>query len=198
MSINKYITIILFVCFNFDSYAVTYKYDNANRITEATYKDGTVVSYTYDKNGNLLSITPTESSSGGDGSDTGSGDTEGAGSTTQVTPEPEKSVDGGKCFIATAAYGSYFDPKVRVLRNFRDEYLLTTSAGKYFVEQYYYYSPPLADYISNREYLKTTVRVVLTPVVFIIETPFQTFTLLLIFTLFSFRSKLRRVIIKMR
>lgn len=93
---------ILFSCLiSFNLTAAEYKYDTNNRITEATYKDGTVVSYTYDKNGNLLSITPTESSSDGDdsgGSDTGSGDTGGTDNTTPVTPEPQKQESSGGAF----------------------------------------------------------------------------------------------------
>jgi hypothetical protein len=34
---------------------------------------------------------------------------------------------GGGCFIATAAFGSYVEPNVKLLRDFRDHYLLTSA-----------------------------------------------------------------------
>lgn len=76
---------------SFNVFAVDYKYDDAKRITEATYKDGTVVSYTYDQNGNLLSVTPNENSSGGGtgGGDTGGGGTGGGNTGGGGTPQPE-------------------------------------------------------------------------------------------------------------
>jgi len=79
--------------------------------------------------------------------------------------------DGGNCFIATAAYGSYLDPKVKVLRDFRDEYLLTNSLGTELVGFYYRNSPPLADYIRERETLRAVVRSLLTVVVYAVEYP---------------------------
>ncbi|TMP83520.1 hypothetical protein CWB73_01430 [Pseudoalteromonas phenolica] len=182
----KYIFIAIIL--SFKTYAVDYKYDNAKRITEAAYKDGTVVSYTYDKNGNLLSVSPTESSTDdGDDSD-GSSDNE----SPDTDGAKEKGSDGGNCFIATAAYGSYFMPKVKTLRAFRDEYLLTNTIGRSLVEIYYKNSPPIASYISKREWLKLMVRSVLTPVAYFIENPYQLLVSFMMFLAFVFRRKLSR------
>jgi len=75
--------------------------------------------------------------------------------------------EGGGCFIATAAFGSPFQRHVRVLRKFRDRYLLPSMIGKQFVKVYYHYSPPVADIIAEHYSLKAVVRVALLPVVFI-------------------------------
>ncbi len=72
---------------------------------------------------------------------------------------------GGGCFIATAAFGSYLEPHVMVLRQFRDELLLPHRSGQWLVQQYYRYSPPVADYIADHGWLRTTVRALLLPVV---------------------------------
>jgi len=72
---------------------------------------------------------------------------------------------GGNCFIATAAFGSYFDPSVKILRDFRDKFLFTNHVGQSFVNWYYKVSPPLADLISTREFMKTIVRILLLPAV---------------------------------
>ena len=76
---------------------------------------------------------------------------------------------GGGCFIATAAYGSYLDPHVRILRDFRDKYLFTNVPGRAFVKFYYKNSPPIADYIRQHELLRTITRLILTPIVFFVK-----------------------------
>ena len=51
---------------------------------------------------------------------------------------------GGGCFIATAACGSEMSNDFRLLKKFRDNYLLKTSPGRLFVNFYYRISPPIA------------------------------------------------------
>lgn len=69
------------------------------------------------------------------------------------------------CFMATAAYGSLMEPHVRILRVFRDRFLLDNTAGKIFVRFYYTYSPPIADYIAKHDNLRAIVRISLLPLV---------------------------------
>ncbi len=72
---------------------------------------------------------------------------------------------GGGCFIATAAYGSYWEPHVMTLRQFRDSHLLTNKLGTQFVNTYYKYSPPMADYIAGHDSLRSVTRIGLAPLV---------------------------------
>jgi hypothetical protein len=67
------------------------------------------------------------------------------------------------CFIATAAYGSPFDPHVATLRIFRDRFLLTNKLGRSFVQLYYRYSPPIADFVAHHNVLRFVVRICLLP-----------------------------------
>ena len=73
--------------------------------------------------------------------------------------------DPSPCFIATAAYGSSMEPQVQSLRNYRDSFLLTNSAGQEFVDWYYHTSPPIADELRKHDGLRSIVRAALTPLV---------------------------------
>jgi YVTN family beta-propeller protein len=81
--------------------------------------------------------------------------------------------DIGSCFIATAVYGSSDDAHVRILRTFRDRYLLSHAWGAAIVSVYYQYSPPIADFIREHDSLRRPIRWLLTPVVYFIQFPFH-------------------------
>lgn len=72
---------------------------------------------------------------------------------------------GGGCFIATVAYGSSMAQEVKILKNFRDNVLLTNSIGKSIVNFYYKVSPHMVDFISKHDGLKALVRWSLLPIV---------------------------------
>lgn len=69
------------------------------------------------------------------------------------------------CFIATAAYGSPMAEEIEILREFRDEYLLTNPVGEALVEFYYKVSPPMAEFITEHPTLKPVIRAGLVPAI---------------------------------
>ena len=81
------------------------------------------------------------------------------------TPVSSSSGGGGGCFIATAAYGSAMESYVKVLCKMLDRFLLTHSPGRAFVNFYYKYSLPIADFISMHANLRAMVRMSLLPLV---------------------------------
>ena len=72
---------------------------------------------------------------------------------------------GSGCFIATAAYGSPFEPKVKVLRRFRDECLAQTPLGQWFIGLYYEHSPKMAGFISRSSMAKMITQICLLPAI---------------------------------
>lgn len=72
---------------------------------------------------------------------------------------------GGKCFVATAAYGSELANEVECLRHFRDEQLSRTYCGNKMVALYYKIGPIAADFLNTHPNLKPFVRSLLNPIV---------------------------------
>ncbi|MDH4219142.1 MAG: hypothetical protein OEW23_10240, partial [Candidatus Aminicenantes bacterium] len=78
-------------------------------------------------------------------------------------PSDDDRGGGGVCFIATACYGTSMVKEVKILSAFRDQYLLTNPMGRVLVNFYKIYSPRVADFIRDKEYLKAGVRECLRP-----------------------------------
>tara|TARA_B100001175_G_scaffold272988_1_gene246448 strand:- start:124 stop:1365 length:1242 start_codon:yes stop_codon:yes gene_type:complete len=73
------------------------------------------------------------------------------------------------CFIATAAYGTPFDSKIDVLRNWRDDSLRSSTLGRIFIRNYYFYSPPIASVIARSSTLRGIVRFFLSPIILLLK-----------------------------
>lgn len=74
---------------------------------------------------------------------------------------PRKRGKGGRddsCFIATAAYGSELAPVVQNLREFRDEVLVKSFGGRFFIAVYCRLSPPVAQLVAHSVFLKIVVQ----------------------------------------
>ncbi len=77
--------------------------------------------------------------------------------------------NGGGCLIATATYGSEMAPQVQLLREIRDNKLMSTKTGSSFVtgfnEIYYSFSPVIADYERENPMFKEAIKLVITPLI---------------------------------
>jgi hypothetical protein len=95
---------------------------------------------------------------------------------TADNPEPvldDEDTTGGDeqqpsgCLIATAAFGSELTPQVQYLRNFRENYILSTTSGAAFMNTfnrvYYSFSPQVADYEREQPWLQQTVKTTIYP-----------------------------------
>jgi hypothetical protein len=74
---------------------------------------------------------------------------------------------GGGCLIATAAFGSELSPQVQMLRELRDNTVLSTTSGTAFMtgfNQFYYsFSPTIADWERENPIFQDAVRITITP-----------------------------------
>jgi len=82
--------------------------------------------------------------------------------------------NGGKCLIATAAFGSELTPQVQFLRDFRDRNIMSTLSGSSFMNVfnvwYYSFSPYVADYERQQPWLQQIIRTSIYPLLGILQT----------------------------
>ncbi|MEW6603315.1 MAG: CFI-box-CTERM domain-containing protein, partial [Thermoproteota archaeon] len=85
------------------------------------------------------------------------------------------------CLIATAAFGSELTPQVQYLRNFREQYILSTVSGSAFMNTfnsvYYSFSPQVADYEREQPWLQATVKAALYPLFGILTAAERSFSI---------------------
>ena len=77
--------------------------------------------------------------------------------------------DGGGCLIATAAYGTELAPQVQILREIRENSVMSTVSGKTFMtgfnQWYYSFSPAIADMERENPIFREAVKILITPLV---------------------------------
>ncbi len=82
-----------------------------------------------------------------------------------TTPPPTN--DNGGCLIATATFGTELSPQVQQLRELRDNTILQTESGIFFMAAfngfYYSFSPSIADFERENPIFKEVVKVALAP-----------------------------------
>ena len=77
--------------------------------------------------------------------------------------------EGGGCLIATAAYGTELAPQVQLLREVRDNTVMSTESGAAFMtgfnQLYYSFSPTIADMERENPMFQEAVKAFITPMV---------------------------------
>jgi len=160
-----------------DTTSVTLKVDGRDVTSQATVT-ATGVSYstTLDEGTHNVSLTVNDTS----------------GNTASATWSFTVKAQPSRCVIATATYGSELAPQVQFLRGFRDNLALKTFAGSSFMmvfnAWYYSWSPNVAASIAPDPSIRAVMRVILQPLLNILELAAATFSLL------SFNSELGIVV----
>ena len=90
-----------------------------------------------------------------------------SGAVRSATPDNpvEEAIPKKGCYIATAVFGGYDAPQVRVLRRFRDDRLAKTIAGRNAIRLYYMLSPVFAHHLGNETWFQNITRPVLEAIV---------------------------------
>ena len=90
-----------------------------------------------------------------------------------VAPPPAEEAeedDQGGCLIATAAHGTELAPQVQLLREVRDNTLMTTESGRAFMSAfgaaYYSFSPQVADLERSHPALRQAVAALVAPMLY--------------------------------
>ncbi|MEM1558137.1 MAG: CFI-box-CTERM domain-containing protein [Thermoproteota archaeon] len=79
----------------------------------------------------------------------------------------------GGCMIVTATYGSELAPEVQLVRQFRDDVVCFTFAGKSFISVfnawYYSFSPSVSEFMEEHPSTKPVMKIVLYPLILVIR-----------------------------
>lgn len=82
-------------------------------------------------------------------------------------------VKASRCLIVTATYGSELSWQVVMLRRFRDEKVMSTRSGRAFMSVfnmvYYSFSPQVSQFISKHGNLRSIVKVLISPLIYILR-----------------------------
>jgi len=91
----------------------------------------------------------------------------------QPPPPPPTNKTKSGCLIATAAFGSKLAPQVQFLREYRDNTIMSTTAGSSFINAfntvYYSFSPQVADAERANPVLQESIRAGIIPLLGILE-----------------------------
>lgn len=87
----------------------------------------------------------------------------------KATLKQEAAVKELGCFVATAAFGTPLAKEVKLLRWWRDNRLLKSRLGRFFVHLYYLVSPPVAEFVAKHNLLRAIIRFFLRPIIMLIR-----------------------------
>ena len=96
-----------------------------------------------------------------------------SGSGTASSGQQSQTTGKKGCFIITAICPFPASRELFVFRQFRDEYLIPYKLGRSFVESYYRWSPPLADFISRQPKTKKLLyQLIIKPIAYALDKMF--------------------------